>query len=116
MKCLEHQIQSLFFNWIRWQRKDLEPFIFAIPNGGWRHPAVARKLKEEGVKAGVFDVFVAIPNHSHAGLWIEMKAGKNKLTEAQEVFMRNMLINNYDCVICYSLEEAQQALKDYLGE
>ena len=42
--------------------------IFAIPNGGARHPAVAYKLKAEGVLRGVPDLY--IPEWK---LWIEMK-------------------------------------------
>ena len=42
--------------------------IFAIPNGGYRHAATAKKLKMEGVKKGVPDLF--IPEWA---LWIEMK-------------------------------------------
>ena len=35
--------------------------IFAIPNGGKRHIGTARKLKAEGVRSGVPDIFLACP-------------------------------------------------------
>lgn len=45
--------------------------IFAIPNGGFRHKATADKLKAEGVKAGIPDLFIPAWN-----VWIEMKRQK----------------------------------------
>lgn len=45
--------------------------IFAIPNGGLRAKATAVKLKQEGVRKGVPDLYVPEWN-----LWIEMKRVK----------------------------------------
>lgn len=42
--------------------------IFHIPNGGHRAISVAKKMKIEGVKPGVPDLYVP-----HWHLWIEMK-------------------------------------------
>lgn len=36
-------------------------WLFAIPNGGERHAAVANKMKVEGAKAGVYDLFLPCP-------------------------------------------------------
>jgi hypothetical protein len=47
---------------------------FAIPNGGKRSRGEAGKLKAEGVKAGVSDVFCALPVGAKHGLFLEMKA------------------------------------------
>lgn len=62
----EHEEQRNFVQWFR--RKYPKIRIFAIPNGGARHPAVAYKLKAEGVLRGVPDLY--IPEWK---LWIEMK-------------------------------------------
>ena len=61
----EDQEQMLF---VQWWRRDRPERIFAVPNGGHRHPAVAMKLKCGGVSAGVPDLFVPA-----LSLWIEMK-------------------------------------------
>jgi len=45
--------------------------IFAVPNGGFRNKSVAVKLKAEGVRKGVPDLFIPAWN-----LWIEMKRTK----------------------------------------
>lgn len=117
MRDIEHQIQKSFFEYISWKhlylRNDLA--IFAIPNGGMRNIGTAIKLKAEGCTAGVFDCFLAKPNKTKHGLWIEFKAGKNKLTENQKIFMECRLKDGYECKVCYNLDEAIKALEQYLS-
>jgi hypothetical protein len=97
--------------------------LFAIPNGGHRHKAVAAKLKAEGVKAGVPDVCLPVPGDwsfydgykSHA-LYIEMKVGKNKPTEKQTAWIKELRTANNRVEVCYSADEAWKVITDYLGE
>jgi hypothetical protein len=65
----EHVEQSEFVAWFRRTFPEVE--IIAIPNGGARNPVVAVKLKLEGVRRGVPDLFVP-----EWDLWIEMKVEK----------------------------------------
>lgn len=60
--------------------------IFAIPNGGHRSKAVAGKLKAEGVRAGVPDLLVPVARHGYHGAFIELKVGRNKPTENQNLW------------------------------
>jgi hypothetical protein len=79
---------------------------FAIPNGGHRHPAVAGKLKAEGVRAGVPDLFVPCQRHGYAGLFIELKAGTNKPTEAQRTWLCSLQEAGYYCKTIWDDPEA----------
>lgn len=88
--------------------------MFAIPNGGVRHKAVASKLKKEGVKAGVPDIFLAHPKGTYAGLWIEMKYGKNKTSPKQREWLRALSDSGYRTEVCYGADEAWQVILDYL--
>lgn len=48
--------QTALFHWAAFAAKHEHPelaLMFAVPNGGHRHPVVAAKLKAQGVKAGV---------------------------------------------------------------
>ena len=48
--------------------------MFAIPNGGFRDKITAAKLKAEGVKKGVPDIFLPVTiAPAYAGLFIELK-------------------------------------------
>ncbi len=61
---------------------------FHVPNGGLRNKIVAAKMKSMGVRAGVWDCYFAWQDSagiSRTG-WIELKVGKNTLTDKQETF------------------------------
>jgi hypothetical protein len=114
MKHLEDQIQASFFQWLQLQYPKLFKYCFHIPNGGYRNILEATRLKRQGVKSGVADVFVMIPNDDFGGLWIEFKTPKGKQTETQKEFEQNCIEMCYDYQIAHSLEEAQRILKTYM--
>lgn len=76
MVATEDQEQMMF---VQWFRRTYSHRIFAIPNGGHRHPAVAAKLKATGTVSGVPDLFV--PAWS---LWIEMKRSKGGVLSSNQ--------------------------------
>ena len=60
----EHQEQKTLVQgwWPRVQRRWPGVLLYAIPNGGDRNPIVAKKLKAEGVLAGIPDLYLACPS------------------------------------------------------
>ena len=114
----EHAEQVRLMTWAR-QWEDEYPgldLLFAIPNGGKRHVAVARKLKAEGVKAGVPDLFLPVPRHGYHGLFIELKYGKNRPTPHQWRWLEQLAHQGYKTVVCWGFMDAKAVLIDYLGE
>ncbi len=95
--------------------------IHAIPNGGERHPRVAAAMKAEGVRAGVWDVFVPVARGGYIGLYIEMKAPtrrKNKnggLTDDQVKFGLAVHGQGYLTKVCYTWQEALDVVRSYFG-
>jgi len=112
----EHEEQKALFDWANWEAKKYPELnrLFAIPNGGSRHLLVAKKLKAEGVKAGVPDIFFPLPKKPYHGLWIEMKYGKNKLTKEQEKWLNFLNERGYKAIVCYSSEEAIDVIRGYI--
>jgi len=113
----EHDHQVSLFDWrdhigVR-EFPELE-WMFAIPNGGHRKISVARRLKREGVKAGVLDVLIPIPRGNYIGMWIEMKFGKNKLTKEQAAFMEKMRDFGYHCAVAYVVDDAVKEVRNYM--
>ena len=115
----EDDEQAALFDWAAFFPK--LKFMFAIPNGGNRNPREAARLKRQGVKPGVSDVFLPIPKttaggHYH-GLFIEMKRrkkdGRSQVSPAQKEFKIEVIRMGYRCVICYGAGEAIEAIKDY---
>lgn len=120
MKTPEHNEQAALFNWAKYYETKckLLKMMFAIPNGGHRHKAVAAKMKAEGVKAGVPDIFLAVQwsvcGIPIPGLFIEMKIGKNKPTQSQAEWIRKLEEGGYQCKVCYSWIDAAFVICDYL--
>ena len=113
----EHRNQVWLIQWVKLNTKafpDLE-CLYAIPNGGQRNAVVAIKLKAEGVKAGVFDLHLPVARGGFAGLWIELKVGKNKPTDSQKEWNRLMVEQGHDCHICYGWNEAKNRIEDFLA-
>ena len=110
---LEHQIQKAFFQW--WEAQYGNPLCWATPNGGFRNIVTAKRLKSEGVRAGVPDVFLAIPNGDYHGLFMEFKRAKGKLQPNQELYLALLDQVGYKTVVVRSVKEAIDAVQDYLG-
>lgn len=109
----EHTEQVALFNMLLYH-PDLW-VVFAVPNGGLRNKRTAINLKHEGVKAGIWDIFVPIPANGYHGMYVEMKFGKNKLTAEQMQFGKAMIEYGYRCKVAYSAEEAYTEIMEYLG-
>lgn len=98
--------------------------LFAIPNGGSRGDnATSRairgnQLKAEGVRAGVPDIFLAVPSKGFHGLFIELKRSVKKdsvVSDEQKRWKANLELHGYVVRVCYGAEEAKQLIKSYLG-
>ena len=116
MKQTEHNEQVKLFQWAKMQssKHPQLSMMFAVPNGGQRNIVTATKLKAEGVKSGVPDIFLAFPSNTAHGLFIEMKSKKGKISENQKEWLGALSSSGYLCVICYSFSEAQQVIIKYL--
>lgn len=112
----EHQEQVKLVNWFRLQYPKFAYCLFAIPNGGKRDIRTALKLKNEGVVAGVPDLFLMIPKAGWHGMFIEMKTEKGRLTESQKNFMGLATLLGYQSVVAYGFSEAQKLIHDYMGQ
>lgn len=108
----EHDEQAMLFEWTRY-RPELR-WMFAIPNGGLRNKVTAARLRSEGTKAGVWDIFLPIPSKGYHGMFLEMKFGKNRLTENQKEFGEFVNGKGYYTAVAYSADEAMREIDQYL--
>jgi len=118
MKDLEHKEQVKFVQWSKRNTAEHPELwlLFAIPNGGQRHIAVASKLKLEGVKPGVPDLFLPVARHKRHGLFIEMKrADGGTLSRHQKEWRKRLLAEDYAIVTCHGFEAAKKVIKYYLS-
>lgn len=111
----ESQIQKQCVAWFRATYPAIEQAFFAVPNGGARNAWTAKIMKDEGVRAGVADLILLVPERGYASLCIEMKTPTGKQEKSQKDFERLITKMRSKYVICRSLEEFQREVKDYLG-
>lgn len=119
----EHSQQAAFFCWAQ---KNLEKFpelkfMFAIPNGGERNKVTATRLKAEGVKRGVPDVFLPVQRKGCGGLWIEFKRPgtetqkEGRLSPEQQAFKNFAHSEKYGHFVAYNYLQAVECVVSYLS-
>ncbi|MEW6212845.1 MAG: VRR-NUC domain-containing protein [Acidobacteriota bacterium] len=117
--CTEHDHQCALFRWAAEmsERFPILEFMFAIPNAGaGAQRGQAGKLRAEGVKSGVPDIFIPCAKGGFYGLFIEMKVGRNKPSAQQKKWIAYLRGFGYRVEVCYGVEEAKRVILDYLGQ
>ena len=118
MKQLEHKEQVTLMQWWALACHGFgihEQLLFAIPNGGQRNIIVASKLKAEGVRAGIPDLFLAVPRREAHGLFIEMKkANGGRTSKKQDAALDMLGEQGYKWAVCYGWTEAKRTIESYL--
>ena len=103
----EDHEQMMLVQWFR--RTYAGVRIFAIPNGGHRHPSVAAKLKATGVSAGVPDLFIPAWR-----LWVEMKRTKGGSVSAeQKDWIAYLQEVGYCAIVCKGAEDAKRQISAF---
>lgn len=117
---MEHDEQVGVIQWWAWacKRWGLPEFsLFAVPNGGLRHPATAGRLRAEGVRPGIHDLILAVPMRGQHGLFVEMKRTFGGRVSAEQKDVSAYLEGrNYRVRICRGAVQAIEAITEYLGE
>lgn len=89
---------------------------FHIPNGGSRNKAEAKRLKRQGVRAGVPDLFFPVSKRGCHGLFIELKVGRNKATEKQLEWIDLLNVQGYKAIVCVGYEQAKETIDWYFAD
>jgi hypothetical protein len=83
-------------------------YYLAIPNGGLRKIQVARKLKAEGVRAGVADLQILMEEGRSA--WIELKIKGGSLSPVQKDFRNVCRALGHPWTMAKTVDEAKEFL------
>lgn len=109
--------QAMLFDWAL-LLENVHPALknmFHIVNEGKRTARTGAELKRQGLKRGVPDLFLAVPRNGKHGLFIEMKAEKNKPTKDQIIWLDKLTRAGYMCAVCWDFFAAKKVICDYLG-
>lgn len=109
-------------NWFKHYYPELEDDLHHFANerkiekrGGAEYYQ-GKLLKRMGVKKGVADFFLALPQNGKAGLWIELKVGKNKPSKEQQAFLDRKAQRGYEVACVWGTDAAREAIKAYLKD
>lgn len=70
-------------------------------------------LKAEGNKPGTSDILLALPCGVYAGLWLEVKADKGRMSPNQHTFQAEMT-PDYLCHTGYGIDECRKIISQYM--
>ena len=110
MKQDEHKLQVAICKWLDYTQ---DFYYYAIPNGGLRHRLVAIKLKMEGAKAGVADMFWMVSNERWKGLFVEVKIEKGKQSPNQKEFESIAIKHGYYYAVVRSINDCESILRRF---
>lgn len=105
------------FAWAEWERIDRPELglLFAVPNGGRRDKVTGARLKAEGVKAGVPDVWLPVARGRWHGLVIELKADESKRpSKEQTEWLTQLMEQGYFATVAAGTEAAKRLIVSYL--
>ena len=113
----EHTEQVSLFEWASWVENRIPELrlLHHVPNGGKRDKRTAAMLKAEGVKSGVPDVVLPVARGGFHGLYLELKVGRNKPSDAQKAWLAALEAEGYRTAVAYDWTAAARALVAYLG-
>lgn len=107
----EHQIQTVAVTWLRIKFPRL--IIYAVPNGGFRNPREAVKLKAEGVLAGVPDLHIPHARNGYHSLYVEVKSAEGVVSKKQKEIHKQLRETDNMVVVCRTVLQIKRAVVDY---
>lgn len=114
-KFTEDDIQKSCLQWFELTYPKLKKLIWHTPNGGFRSARAGARFKALGVRPGVPDLFIAIPNNGFGGLFVELKHPDNyNVTDKQKAMQKLLKQSGYKVIgRCTSLEQFQKSVRQY---
>lgn len=119
--------QMALFAWaaLNYEQYQHLKWLYAVPNGGFRHIAEAAKFVATGTRAGVPDICLPLPIQTewakqYAGLYIELKIEKRRkekdggCSKEQLAYLEYLNSIGYIAKVCYGWIEARDLLIKYL--
>ena len=98
---LQAQIVKYFNNTYCLKHHSPRCSIFSVPNGGFRNKIEAMKLVSTGMRAGVSDLIVLMPNRC---IFVELKTEKGVQSDNQKEFEQTVNALGFEYYLVRSLE------------
>jgi len=114
------RLQAGCVKWFRYQYSEYKNLLFAIPNGlpifdKELRVKIYNRLNKEGLKAGVPDLFLALPRGIYHGAFIEIKYGDDRLRKNQFDMIQLLTAQGYKCIVINNLNDFIDEINSYLS-
>ena len=109
--------QAKVIAWARANERNY-PYLWMLHsslNGVKMTKAQAGRAIAQGMLSGVPDLFLPVRRGGYAGLYIEMKWGKNTTTPNQKTYKADVESQGFLAKVCYSAKEAIEVIQKYYG-
>lgn len=116
MKHREAEIQEQLCRWFRYQYPLLDDYFFHIPNGQNIGVKAGARLKKQGLKPGVPDLFLAVSCGGYHGLFLELKVKGGRLSEHQKYRIEKLVSQGYRVEVGMGFEASKAIIDDYLRQ
>ncbi len=90
-------------------------WLHSIPNGGLRDIRTAARMKAEGLKPGIADIFLPWPIEGMHGLYIELKKSNGKSSDDQLAFQTYCLSVGYLHTFAFGWRQGANLIESYLS-
>ena len=115
----ESSEQALLIDAFRLRYRELGELLIHIPNGGSRKSKFeGYRLKKQGTRRGVSDLFWPLARGGFWGCWVEFKAAPPfdaAVTDDQREWLRLMQQQGYFACVARGVDEALVILESYLA-
>lgn len=109
-------------HYVAWMRTFNPKIIFTISPAAFKFGGTqaqraiqGKRMKAMGYLVGTPDIMIFHPVAEYHGLFIEMKYGKNSLTDQQRIVMGILSALGYSCWVCIGYKEAVEVTTRYLN-
>lgn len=113
-KVSEYEECKAYFTWAQYN-PILKEYLIKIVNEGKRTPQNGHRLKLIGLRAGLPDYYLPVPNNNFLGLWVEMKTKSGSLSQYQKEWLFKLNKLGHCAKSCRGWQEAAQLTMDYLA-
>lgn len=111
----EDAMQMECIKWFDYAHYDLHLLLFHPANEGKVTKTQAVRRKQMGIRAGVADLILLVPNKKYSSLAIELKTHEGRQSQNQKVWQTIHELHNGLYVIVRSVEEFIDSVEQYLN-
>jgi len=108
-KLTEHQLQISIAQLLDFYERQGKLKWHSVPNGGHMTPAMGRRRKQEGMKAGAPDLVIYF--RGGATVQVEVKTAKGRMSPVQKIWLNGCQRLNLPYVICRGLGAIEALVK-----